>query len=54
MLLASDKREFQAVTGPLSELATCVPKDADPGHGTSDYEESLRLMATVVSDPGHN
>lgn len=41
---ASDKREFQTVTGPRSEMDDCTPEDADPDNGTSDYEESLRMM----------
>ncbi|KAL2821191.1 hypothetical protein BJX63DRAFT_418206 [Aspergillus granulosus] len=41
MMLATDKREFQRVTGPRSELPTCTPVDMDPDNGTSDYEESL-------------
>ena len=43
MLQATDKNLFQDVTGPLSELESCTPVDADPDHGTSNYEESLRM-----------
>lgn len=53
MLLASEKREFQVVDGPLSEQPECTPKDADPSNGTDDYEESLLSLgkpAPVVDD----
>jgi hypothetical protein len=49
MMVATDKREFQVVTGPRSELATCTPADADPDNGTSDYKESRVLMAAAGS-----
>ncbi len=44
MMRASDKSEFQTVDGPRSEEADCTPADVDPDNGTSDYEESLRMM----------
>ncbi|KAL4876725.1 hypothetical protein BJY04DRAFT_210375 [Aspergillus karnatakaensis] len=49
MLLATDKREFQVVDGPRSEVPTCTPVDADPENGTSDYEESLEMIAEAAA-----
>ncbi|KAJ0268335.1 hypothetical protein COL922a_014811, partial [Colletotrichum nupharicola] len=51
MMLATDKREFQVVTGPNTELPSCTPVDVDPDHGTSDYEESLAMMEDSDSEP---
>ncbi|KAJ0415405.1 hypothetical protein BJY00DRAFT_293536 [Aspergillus carlsbadensis] len=50
MMLATDKREFQVVSGPRTELPSCTPVDVDPDHGTSDYEESLSMMAEVSNE----
>ncbi|KAF9894643.1 hypothetical protein FE257_006531 [Aspergillus nanangensis] len=50
MMLASDKGEFQDVPGPRSEVMECTPVDVDPDHGTSDYEESLVLMAAAKDE----
>ncbi|KAL4984977.1 hypothetical protein BDW68DRAFT_7401 [Aspergillus falconensis] len=50
MMLATDKREFQVVTGPGTELPTCTSADIDPDNGSSDYEESL-LMVAEDSEP---
>ncbi|KAL5044406.1 hypothetical protein BDW71DRAFT_215759 [Aspergillus fruticulosus] len=54
MLLATDKRNFQVVEGPNSEMPTCTPTDADPENGTSDYKESLVMQSAAGSgsDPG--
>ncbi|KAL4949283.1 hypothetical protein BDW69DRAFT_174804 [Aspergillus filifer] len=49
MLLATDKRNFQVVEGPNSEMPTCTPTDADPENGTTDYEESLVMMSLAGS-----
>ncbi|KAH7017170.1 hypothetical protein EDB80DRAFT_564279 [Ilyonectria destructans] len=51
MLLANDKREFAGVDGPAGAYnagSLCGSKnaeDADPEHGTSDYEESQAILA---------
>ncbi|KAK7415428.1 hypothetical protein QQX98_005879 [Neonectria punicea] len=51
MLLANDKREFAGVDGPAGASdagSLCGAEnavDADPEHGTSDYEESKALLA---------
>ncbi|KAH7101405.1 hypothetical protein BKA62DRAFT_795394 [Auriculariales sp. MPI-PUGE-AT-0066] len=50
MLAASDKREFQQVDGPAgkyNEKTDCIPKDADSKHGTSDYLESIEILAAT-------
>jgi hypothetical protein len=48
MLLANDKREFAAVTGPNggdSDGAVCkTAKDREPTKGTSDYLTSVKMM----------
>ncbi|KAH6871213.1 hypothetical protein B0T10DRAFT_466813 [Thelonectria olida] len=50
MLLANDKREFAGVDGPAGAYnagSVCGAEnaqDADPEHGTSDYEESRALL----------
>ncbi|KAH7134004.1 hypothetical protein EDB81DRAFT_694028 [Dactylonectria macrodidyma] len=50
MLLANDKREFAGVDGPAGKSgdgSLCGAEnaqDADPEHGTSDYEESKALL----------
>ncbi|KAL1623103.1 hypothetical protein SLS54_004589 [Diplodia seriata] len=44
---AKDKREFARVDGARGDGKsgpTCVAADADPEHGTDDYEESLSMM----------
>ena len=48
MLLASSKRDFQAVEGPLTEVPDCAAEDADPERGTGDYDESLLAMGSVA------
>ena len=51
MLLANDKREFAGVDGPAGAYnagSLCGAEnavDADPEHGTSDYEESKAILA---------
>lgn len=48
MTVAADKREFSRVDGEHGTGAvesSCKPEDADPNHGTSDYETSLQMMA---------
>lgn len=51
MLLANDKREFAGVDGPAgvynagSLCGSENAEDADPEHGTSDYEESQAILA---------
>lgn len=47
MLLATDKREWQYVDGPLKEAPACTAEDADPENGTDDYEESLKSLDSV-------
>ncbi|RYP43282.1 hypothetical protein DL770_011762 [Monosporascus sp. CRB-9-2] len=45
----SEKYHFAAVDGSLGkngEKPTCAATDADPSHGTSDFEESVSLMST--------
>lgn len=49
MLLATDKRNFQVVEGPNSEMPTCTPADADPENGTSDYVKSLAMKSAADS-----
>ncbi|EPE24378.1 hypothetical protein GLAREA_08230 [Glarea lozoyensis ATCC 20868] len=48
MLLANDKREFAAVTGPNggdADAAVCkTAKDKEPTKGTSDYLTSVKMM----------
>jgi len=48
MLNATSKTEFAEVTGPLcgdTDDAVCQNHvDADPDHGTDDYEMSLTMM----------
>lgn len=51
MLLANSKREFKGVDGPNGKYnagSLCKAedfKDADPEHGTSDYEKSKQTLA---------
>ncbi|KLU90204.1 hypothetical protein MAPG_09168 [Magnaporthiopsis poae ATCC 64411] len=43
----NDKRKYSAVDGErgkAGEKQTCKQKDADPGHGTSDYAQSVKVM----------
>ncbi|TEA12219.1 hypothetical protein C8034_v006255 [Colletotrichum sidae] len=50
MLKANDKREFAGVDGPNgkanagSKCGASNAKDAEPNQGTSDYEESVKMM----------
>jgi len=48
MLNATSKTEFAEVTGPLGgdsdDAVFLDPVDADPDHGTDDYETSLTMM----------
>lgn len=39
----TEKYDYLDVEGSLSE-SDCTPTDADPDHGTSDYEESVEVM----------
>ena len=48
MATTSEKQHFAAVNGALGAYdagTTCKAMDADPGHGTSDYAESVAVMA---------
>lgn len=56
MLLANDKREFQGVDGPAGSYnagSLCGAEnaqDADPENGTSDYEESIRILDQLAGN----
>ncbi|KAL0936763.1 putative short-chain dehydrogenase [Colletotrichum truncatum] len=48
MLNANDKRKFAGVDGPNGKYnagSNCEAKDADPNNGTSDYDESVKMMS---------
>lgn len=48
----TDKREFQTLTGPFTELPNCEAQDADPENGTSDWQESVdAINAAAVPVP---
>lgn len=53
MLNATSKTEYREVTGPLggdTDRVVCqIPVDADPDHGTDDYETSLTMMQKTSS-----
>ncbi|KAK1854762.1 putative short-chain dehydrogenase [Colletotrichum chrysophilum] len=55
MLKANDKREFAGVDGPDgaynagSKCGAENAKDADPNNGTSDYDESVKMMSSKRS-----
>ncbi|KAL3485282.1 hypothetical protein BJX62DRAFT_229652 [Aspergillus germanicus] len=57
MLEDPTKAEYFQIKGPLGagdqgSACTRVAADSDPGHGTSDYAESLRIMAgKTISSP---
>ncbi|RDW81530.1 DUF1996 domain-containing protein [Aspergillus mulundensis] len=53
MLNDPSKREYFQVVGPLGAgdqgtACTSTAEDSDPDHGTSDYEESLKMMQTAT------
>lgn len=51
LLLATDKREWQPVEGPLSSPISCDPADPNPDNGTDDWAESVQALNTPPATP---
>ncbi|OLN90009.1 hypothetical protein CCHL11_07224 [Colletotrichum chlorophyti] len=52
LLAATDKREWQPVSGPLSRTASCSPTDPDPENGTDDWAKSVAFINSGSSASG--